>query len=163
MANENPLMEFHLEPPALQGMGPVIETDVSITQQHAELLQREGLSLPQPVRCRLLIDTGANRSMVKHEIAESAGLKLISSGHPIHGVGVDTTGKVYLGRIAFICRSKLDQRVTHTITVDTQIMSGSLHDSKIIDGLIGRDVLSRFDFRYNGSTGDFTLQFIKAH
>jgi hypothetical protein len=155
-------MEFRFEPPVLQGMGPVIETYVRITQEHADLLNQEGQPIPQPVRCRLLLDTGANRSMVKHEIAEQAGLKLISSGHPIHGVGVDTTGKVYMGRISFICASKVDSRVTHNIWVDTLIMSGSLHDSKIIDGLIGRDVLSYFDFRYNGRTGDFTLQYLKS-
>jgi len=162
VAGENPLMEFHLEPPVLQGMGPVIETNVGVSQRHAELLKQEGLPIPQPVRCRLLIDTGANRSMVKHEIAEQAGLKLISSGHPIHGVGVDTTGKVYMGRISFICRSKVDSRVTHNIWVDTLIMSGSLHDSKVIDGLVGRDVLGKFDFRYNGSSGDFTLRYLKG-
>lgn len=154
-------MEFSLEPEVLQGMGPIIETQVGVSERHAELLRQAGEPVPQPVRCRLLIDTGASRSMVKHEIAEKAGLKLISSGHPIHGVGVDTTGKVYMGRIFFVCKSKVDPRVTHTIWVDTLIMSGSLHESKIIDGLIGREVLSRFDFRYNGVTGKFTLQYFK--
>ena len=154
-------MEFHLEPQILQGMGPVIETQVGISEKHAELLRQEGLPVPEPIRCRLLIDTGASRSLVKHGIAEQAGLKLISSGYPIHGVGVDTTGKVYMGKISFICKSKVDPRVTHTIWVDTLIMSGSLHESKVIDGLIGRDVLSRFDFRYNGLTGKFTLQYLK--
>ncbi|MBI3810883.1 MAG: retropepsin-like domain-containing protein [Nitrospirae bacterium] len=162
VATENPLMEFHFEPQILQGMGPVIETDVGISEKHAELLRQEGLPIPPPVRCRLLIDTGASRSMVKHEIAERAGLKLINSSYPIHGVGVDTTGKVYMGRISFICKSKVDPRVTHTAWIDTLIMSGSLHDSRIIDGLIGREVLSRFDFRYNGNVGDFTLRYLKS-
>ena len=156
-------MEFHLEPQILMGIGPIIETQVGVSEKHAELLRQEGSRVPEPIRCRLLIDTGASRTMVKHEIAERAGLKLISSGHPIHGVGVDTTGKVYMGKISFICKSKVDPRVTHTIWVDTHIMSGNLHESKVIDGLIGREVLNHFDFRYNGVSGDFTLQYIKAN
>jgi hypothetical protein len=42
-------MEFHFEPPILQGMGPVIATNVGIAEEHAELLRQEGLSIPQPV------------------------------------------------------------------------------------------------------------------
>lgn len=155
-------MEFCLPPEILHGMGPIIETYVGITETQSELLQKAGLPIPDRVRCRLLIDTGATYSMVKHEIAEKAGLKLISSNYPIHGVGVDTTGKIYIGRIWFICKSRIDASMTHNIWVDTQIASGTLQASEVLDGLIGRDVLNNFDFRYNGKTGDFTLRFLKS-
>ena len=56
-------------------------------------------------KCRFLIDTGAHKSLVKHEIAEQAKIKLISTHNPIHGVGVDTHAEAYIGRILFICES----------------------------------------------------------
>ena len=161
VAHESPFMEFQGQPTILQSVGPIIETDVGITDEHAEALRQAGIEPPNPIRCRLLIDTGASRSLVKHEIASKAGLKLISSNYPIHGVGVDTTGKIYVGRIWFICKSVIDESVTHNIWVDTQIASGTLHASDVLDGLIGRDVLHHFEFIYNGKTGRFTLKYFR--
>ena len=158
---ETPIMEFGEDKNVLRAIGPVIETYIGITDQHRELLEREGHAIPKPIRCKLLIDTGAGRTLVRHEIAEKAGLKLINSNNPIHGIGVDTTGKIYLGRVWFIVESRIDSRVTHNISVDTFIASGTLKEIKNIDGLIGRDVLSKFRFQYIGSTGKFTLQYLK--
>lgn len=153
-------MEFGLDAGALQGLGPVIETDIGVTDKHAELLKNSGQPIPNRIRCKLLIDTGAGLSLVRHEIAEQAGLKLINSNRPIHGIGVDTTGKVYMGRLWFIVKSRVDARITHNIHVDTSIASGSLGEIKTIDGIIGRDVLSHFKFEYIGPTGKFTLQYL---
>jgi hypothetical protein len=66
------------------------------------------------------------------------GIKLINTFNPIHGVGVDTTGKSYIGRILFICESKKVPGVKHNISVDTEIASGTLNDNKLFDGVIGR-------------------------
>ena len=89
---------------------------------------------------------------VKHEFAVRAGLKLISENVPLHGVGIDTTGKAYIGRIAFGHRSKLVAGATHSMFVDTQIVSGTLAVD-VIDGVIGRDVLRHFHLSYDGKTG----------
>lgn len=114
------------------------------------------------IRCKFLIDTGADVCVVKHSIAEKAGLKLINENTPIHGVGVDTTGKTYLGRVLFGTHSKKIPGAMHTIFVDTEIISGELPGcADRIDGLIGRNVLSFFDFRYNGRTGKVTLRYLK--
>jgi len=113
--------------------------------------------------CRFLVDTGATRSMVKHSIAEKAGLKLISENTAIHGVGVDTTGKTYLGRISFVSQSRKVEGVQHLMWIDAQIVSGSLHDIEILDGLIGRDVLQHFDLRINGQSGRSTLTYLKTN
>ena len=45
---------------------------------------------------------------------------------------------------------------------DTEISSSQkLEENKIIDGLIGRNILKYFDFRYNGKTGIVTLIYLK--
>jgi len=159
-AKETPTMEFDYDPNQLQGTGPIILTDVGITESHKNLLQKENLEVPQSVRCRLLIDTGATWSLVKHDIAEKAGLKLINASSPVHGIGVDTTGKTYLGRIWFNMPSKKAEGVKLSIAVDAPIRSANL-STDLIDGLIGRDVLRFFDFRYHGPSGKLVLRYLK--
>ncbi len=152
-------MQFAYPPPALQGLGPIIETDIGITEAHEQYLRNQGQAIPSRIRCRLLIDTGASKTLVRHDIAERAGLKLINENHPIHGIGVDTTGKIYSGRVWFVCQSHVDARLTHNIWLDVAIAGATLPNTKTIDGLIGRDVLSHFDFVYSGKDGKFSLQY----
>jgi predicted aspartyl protease len=157
---ESPLLEFSLSPAVLLHIGPVIVTDLGITESHETALRAANLPVPQKVRCKFLIDTGADGCVVKHDIAEKAGLKLINAGVPIHGVGVDTTGRIYMGRIWFVVESRTAPGILLNMTVEAQILSGTLQSSQQIDGLIGRNVLERFDFRYNGRTGKFSLRYL---
>ena len=161
LKSENPKMLFEYQVNQLQGLGPIINTYITITDSHKALLEQSGLPIPEPVKCRFLIDTGAHKSLVKHEVAEQAMIKLISTDNPIQGVGVDATGKSYIGRILFICESKKVRGAKHNIFVDTEISSGTLNNSQLIDGLIGRDVLRYFELKYNGKTGGVTLIYQK--
>jgi len=159
--SEIPTMLFKYQVNQLQGLGPIINTYITITDSHKELLKQSGLPIPKLVKCRFLIDTGAHKSLVKHEIAEQAKIKLISTDNPIQGVGVDATGKSYIGRILFICESKKVRGAKHNIFVDTEIASATLNNNQFIDGLIGRDVLHYFELKYNGKTGEVTLIYQK--
>ncbi len=159
--SEIPTMLFKYQVNQLQGFGPIINTYITITDSHKELLKQSGLPIPKLVKCRFLIDTGAHKSLVKHEIAEQAKIKLISTDNPIQGVGVDATGKSYIGRILFICESKKVRGAKHNIFVDTEIASATLNNNQFIDGLIGRDVLHYFELKYNGKTGEVTLIYQK--
>ena len=159
--SENPTMLFEYQVNQLQGLGPIINTYITITDSHKKLLEQSGLPIPEPVKCRFLIDTGSSKSLVKHEIAEQAKIKLISTDNPIHGVGVDTSGKSYIGKIFFVCESKKVRGAKHNIFVNTEIASGTLNNSQFIDGLIGRDVLRYFELKYNGKTGKVTLIYRK--
>lgn len=143
---------------ALTFHGPIITTAITITQAHRDALAAAGMPIPHPVRCRFLLDTGADGCVVKHEIAIQAGLKLIDANAPLHGVGVDTTGKTYLGRVMFGIPSKLVEGAQHQVFVDTQVRSGNL-ESPLIDGLIGRDVLQHFTMTYEGKTGRVTMRY----
>lgn len=152
-------MEFVLHPAVLQGLGLILTTDLSIAAPHAALLSAAGKPIPPAIRVRLLVDTGATSSCVRHNIAEAAGLKLISASVPVAGVGVVTTGKKYLGRIQFAFPSKIIDGMGHTIWVDTEITSIDL-PSPHIDGLIGRDVLSHFELSYSGPTGRTKMRYV---
>lgn len=143
----------------LLASGAMVATDVGIAKNHADVLTAAGNPLPPPVRCNLLIDTGASQSLVRHDIAIRAGLKLINSNRPIHGIGVDTSGRVYLGSVRFGFPSNKAKGTVHQIWINTEIASGSLPAGGI-DGLIGRDVLSHFEFVYQGRGGGFTLRYL---
>lgn len=151
------VLAFDYHPNALMHLGPIIETDLSVAGSHREALEHAGQPVPASIRCRFLIDTGADSTMVKHEFAERAGLKLINDNFPLHGIGVDTTGRVYMGRILFACESKVVLGAQHVCFVDTQISAGKL-ESELIDGLIGRNVLHHFALSYDGKTGQIRMR-----
>ncbi len=159
VARESPIFEFKTPTPGhLLAAGAIINTDVGIAQQHSEALAAAGLAIPSPVQARFLIDTGASKSLVRHEIAERAGLKLINDSQPIHGIGVDATGRVYLGSIRFGFPSRAVKGAVHQIWINAEIASGNL-PTPDIDGLIGRDVLNYFRFTYDGTAGQITLRY----
>src|SRR2546425_3086764 len=159
LEKEDIVLAFDYDPRALGYHGPVINTDLTITDAQAQALASAGQRVPDPVRCRFLIDTGADGTVVKHEFAERAGLKIINDNLPLHGVGVDTTGKAYMGRILFTTKSKF-AGASHPMYVDTQVMGATL-ESDLIDGLIGRDVLMHFQLTYDGRTGAVRMKYYR--
>lgn len=152
------VFEFNYDPRVLQGLGPIINTDLTINAAHRDALQQAGQTIPPPVRCRFLIDTGSDATVVKHEFADKAGLKLINASDPLHEVGVDTTGRVYIGCILLTLESRVAQGTMHSIFVDTQVRSGNLASDRI-DGLIGRDVLSHFTLICDGHSGQVKMRY----
>ena len=87
-------------------------------------------------------------------------MKLINDNVPIHGIGVDTTGRTYMGRIIFNALSKVVPSATHTVYVEAQIASGTLKlPTDVIDGVIGRDILVHFHLTYGGRTGQVRMRY----
>jgi len=158
-------MEFAFGALALQGGGPVLFTNLHITKSHQDALLKEGRLIPDPVSCKLLLDTGADICMVKHEIAEKAEFRLLNANAPMHGVGVDTTGRRYMGRILFTFPSRISgATATHTIWIDATIASGNFSPgiADRIDGVIGRDVLRHFEMHYDGPAGTVSLKYFRT-
>jgi hypothetical protein len=155
---ESIVLEFNFQAGQLRYHGPIITTRLTITQAHRDALAAAGQPIPAPVSCRFLLDTGADGCVVKHGFAVQAGLKLINANAPLQGVGVDTTGKAYMGRVVFGVPSRVVEGARHEMYVDTQIMSGNLQTT-LFDGLIGRDVLQHFTLTYDGKTGRVTMRY----
>src|SRR5665213_400072 len=157
--NREPIvLQFDFQAGALRYHGPIITTALTITQAHRDALVAAGVPVPPPVHCRFLLDTGADGCVVKHDFAIQAGLKLINANAPLRGVGVDTTGKAYMGRVLFGVAARVVVGAQHQLFVDTQVMSGNL-DTTLFDGLIGRDVLQHFILTYDGKTGRVTMRY----
>ena len=158
LSREAIVLDFEFGTGPLKFTGPIINTSLTVTPAHADALKQAGRPVPAPVVCRFLIDTGADGCVVKHEFAVRAGLKLINDNAPLHGVGVDTTGKAYMGRVIFGADSRVVAGAQHFIYVDTQVTSGNLETTHL-DGLIGRDVLQHFTLTYDGKSGRVTMRY----
>ena len=130
LQGETVRLEYSIDPNLLRMHGIILQAQLTITPSHAAALASEKKELPQPEMCRFLIDTGARTSRVKHEFAKKAGLKLINSSTTIHGVGVDLSGKTYMGRINFFTQSSMIPGALHSIHIDARILSGELSNQE---------------------------------
>ena len=148
------------DPNWLTARGPIIKAIIEVAPSHKLLLQSKGLPVPKPVVARLLLDTGASSTVVSHQLAEKAGLALISENSPLHGVGVDTSGKTYFGEVCLQFRDENNK--LERISKTCQISAASLpaQTSEYMDGLLGRDFLAGFEVTYNGVTGIVSFQFV---
>jgi len=130
--------------------GPIIK--VELTPWH----------LPAPrVTARLLLDTGSDISALAQDIIGSLGL---SSLRPVQARLAD--GRVYQ---RFLYRMSMHLPVScagqgapgGTFMFSANSVGQEVHsppDMRVSDGLIGRDFLSHFQFRYDGETGSFRLE-----
>ena len=151
---------IQFDPRQLQAYGPIIGANILVASAQAQKLTAEGHPVPPPVPCRLLIDTGATATVVKHEIAEKAGLSLVNASVPAKGIGFDPTGRLYFGRVLvrFDVNHK-GQQVSQDTWAEVLIQSAKFDDCPHMDGVLGRDVLSFFDMTYSGPTGLLTLRY----
>ena len=119
-------------------------------------MQSERETVPPPEIGFALIDTGAASSCVNQPVLAKLGL------NPIGQTQVGTAGgpqqrSVYTARFEFPGFPLPSMNFTRLIGVDlsSQFMGGD--PTKPIVALIGRDVLQRAVFIYNGSAGSFTI------
>ena len=136
--------------------GPLLEITVSVSRSRRYVLTRFGLPVPQPVKVRALIDTGATFSCLDDSVFSR--LDLSSKGTvPILA---PTTGAIY----QLMNRYDVDLELLATPTQrlflleDFPVLEAPLA-AQGIEGLIGRDVLSRCVFVYDGTANTFSLSF----
>jgi predicted aspartyl protease len=132
-------------PPALvlQRVGAFVH-QVTIThpQSVADIMENEGREVPS-ASVRALIDTGAFSTIITPEVAEQ--LALVHTGQQtIRSVQDEQEQPVYFGRIIFPWGGAAD------IPIAACPLEG-------IDCLVGREILSRWHFTYNGPDGSVTI------
>lgn len=141
-------------PPGLEKNGPITEVEVAIPSAWAEYLTRQKLPVPDPIKGFALFDTGAETTAVYYRVIEALGV------NPIGPALVLTPGG-----------SHAQQRYPVRLIFEHGIMNfefksvlgADLEGWKVKGGdliaLIGRDVLSKGIFVYNGinATATFAL------
>ena len=131
----------------LQIEGPVVEVQFLISKELEAKLRAEGKPIPQPLRVRALIDTGASNCAVQEDIPQKLGLQ------PIDKIPVSTpSGNALCYR--YFMRMLIP---AHNIIYEGIFTAVSGLIVQNIQCLIGRDLLSFSEFIYHGKQKSFTL------
>ena len=143
-------------PAALTQLGPVAPAEIHVTQALAQLLESQGRPVPPAETGMILIDTGASKSCVDTAVITALGVYPVGQGN-LGTAGGQVTASLYPARFVIGpgLPGAINVNFSQVVGVD---LSGqtSVGDQKLI-GLIGRDILSRGIFIYNGPNGSFSL------
>lgn len=142
----------NLTPQGLTQAGPVLQVEVSIPTALAQLLSNTSQNIPQPAVGLALVDTGASRSCVDQQAITTLGV------NPVGSVSVGTPAGpaqqfLYPARFHFPAQ-QMEFEFTQVVGAN---LTGQLIGGQPLLALIGRDVLARCVFIYNGTMGAWTL------
>ena len=145
-----------LNPSGLREMGAYFPIEVPVPTPIADLLTKQGTSIPSPVSGVGLIDTGATLTCIEETLLVSA-LRL----NPIGVVNSGTANgpvrqNVYPGRIVFPTKSwSMDFGRVVGVNLTGQVIREP--EPRPIVALLGRNFLERCVFIYNGTMGSWTI------
>ncbi|MBK8267029.1 MAG: retroviral-like aspartic protease [Planctomycetes bacterium] len=135
--------------------GPIVELAIGVSAPHQQALQKAGQPIPPSVRVRGLVDTGASGTCIDPDVLTK--LKLTPRGqvlmHTPSTAGTPQPCDQYDVSIVL-----MHPKLSLTIYALPVISSAKLA-SQGFQVLIGRDVLRRCLFVYDGQTSLFTLAF----
>ena len=138
--------------------GPLLDAAVFVSTAREAALQAAGNPVPQFVRVRALLDTGASCSAVDQGVLDSLGL--IPTGEA--EILTPSTGRTpqktftYDVRVGIFAARPDD---FHFISDTIQVMVSDLFVGQGIHMLIGRDILARCILHYNGADEIFTFAY----
>lgn len=136
--------------------GPIVNAFVAVSQGRTAALTAAGQPIPKPAPIFALVDTGASCTCVDPSVLH--GLKLTPTGSI--SVNTPSTGstphETYQYDVALVIPAPSGPPlVFQTIPV----VAADLLEAQGFHALIGRDILSRCFFSYNGEVGIFTLAY----
>jgi hypothetical protein len=135
--------------PDLEGTGPILDVQLGNSPTGQRALRQHGQTVPAPILVRALIDTGSDMCALDAGLAATLRLSLIGmqflSGGFAGGSAALTAVPEYSAAIAFSHGVVLD------ITANEVPLPGGLQL------LIGRDLLAKAHFAYDGLGNSFTL------
>lgn len=137
-------------------LGPLVEVYVGVSELRRAVLQAARQPVPPPVACTFLVDSGASMSAV--DSSRLLPLALAPSG-VCRGHTPSTRGvAVQFDRFDVQLFLRGSGPGEGWVADPVPVMASSF-TGQGIDGLIGRDILDRGLFHYNGRARTFTLAF----
>jgi hypothetical protein len=143
-----------LSPGLLAHNGPIIQVQIEVPSALAQSLQRANTAIPNPIDGFALIDTGASITSVDVTVFAQLGV------NPNGIANVGTAGgpqqqSTYPARLLFPGTTL--PSTDHARTLGCNLTGQTVLGGKKIIALVGRDLLSRCVFIYNGSAGMWSL------
>jgi predicted aspartyl protease len=134
--------------------GPLLEVFLDISQARRNTLSQAGVIIPKPIQVTALIDTGASCSCIDPSVIQKLNITPTGSG----AVSTPLTGKT----LQLCNKYDISVLLVHP-EINYQIGAIPVLESKVfgqgIHALLGRDVLSKCLFIYNGTTQQYTISF----
>ncbi|MBZ5563756.1 MAG: aspartyl protease family protein [Acidobacteriia bacterium] len=119
---------------------------VTIEQNAGKALVAQGKAVPPPQVGFALIDTGASNSCIDEQAAQKLGLPVIDQGFMLSATHEKVACNIYPVLIT-----------TPIMNFNVPRAMGASLAAHGLVAIVGRDVLQRCNFFYNGLTGEFTL------
>jgi hypothetical protein len=135
--------------------GPVLDFFVGASTPRQSALRRAGLPVPSPIRVKGLIDTGASCTSIDPTVLKSLGL--VATGTIQVHTPSTSKGQPHLTNqfdISIILPHAKMNWQFHAVPVIEAELS---HQG--IQALLGRDILSKCLFTYDGQSAMFALAF----
>lgn len=133
--------------PGLQQLGPCIQVELGVGSARVAALQVAGHAVPAPVPVTAMIDTGAAATVVGASVAQQLGLS------PVGAVLVNTA--VVTGVLCYQYQARV-LLASGALLAECVVIAAPLRGRRF-QCLIGRDLLARATFFYNGPDESFTL------
>ncbi len=138
--------------------GPVIEIFVGLSLPRIQALQSLGQSAPIPIKARALVDTGASLTVIDKRVIQPLGIAPTGS-IPMHTPSTGSTPQMcYLYDVGIWFLQAQMQPQVHLMSVTIPVAEADF-SAQTIQALIGRDLLARCLFYYNGSTSTISLSY----
>ena len=143
-----------VNPNVLIGSGPLLNVEVSIPSALADVYSKENKSIPEPKAGFALIDTGATRTCIDDTVIRQMDVSPIgvATSYTAAGPKEHSLFPAHFRFPAF----KMDIDFSSVLGVD---LKGQHFNNEPIIALLGRDLLSKFIFVYNGTLGMYTVAF----
>lgn len=143
-----------LNPNILVATGPLLSVEVSIPKELADFFTKEKKVIPPPKTGFSLIDTGATRSGVDKSVITQLGVQPVGVARILTASG-ETKQNLFPAHFRFPGEN-IDIDFSSVLGVN---LSGQNIDGQPIIALLGRDILSKFIFIYNGPGGFFSIAY----
>lgn len=139
---------FTVRVPDLREVGPIVGVRIGVGSTLEARLVKAGSKVPVPLPAKALLDTGAARTAIRQGLAQALGLS------PVGVTRIRAAGSALIACMEFYVRFGLP---------GDEIWEGRVLELPLrgdeIDCLIGRDLLARCVFLYDGHGNQFTLTF----
>ncbi len=137
---------FSVPSPQLRREGARLPVRVGVSEFAEAAQRRSGNPTPPPIEIQALIDSGSGRSIIQQRLASELGLT------PVGEVEIDTPSSTDLRAPEYYVRFWFDERTI----IEMKVLEAPLPVAQI-RALIGRDILARGRFIYDGPRGEFSL------
>jgi len=138
--------------PDLQNSGPILDVQLGNSQTGLQAIRQQGKPTPAPLSVRALIDTGSDMCALDVGLAERLALTLI---------GIQWLGGGFAGGSASSLTPVPEYSASvlfpHGVLFDVTAIEVPLPGG--LQLLIGRDLLAKGSFGYDGLGNAFTLTF----